>query len=1193
MDIGSLTGQVAIEDQVTDSLTKIIGNVRHFAEDFDGAFGAMAIGIGVLTGAVVGAVISIEHLGEKGSVVIGVEDNFNKLALAAGTTGDVLRGSLSEGVKGTVDEMTLMQSTSRLLTSGMTLTTDQMLLMGEASRAMGKATGTDAAGGLQTLSSALLTGRTRALAMAGIIVDTKTAEEEYAKSLGVTADQLSREGKLHADRIAILDATQKYVDRLGVSQLSFKERVQQAGVAVEEWVVKLEKSVASSPNVMKALDAIQGAIEKAFGGDSQKMLDTIVGWVNDFADAVAEYGPGIIQTVADIWHGIQDVWHTVKDAWDDVPDWFKNVARDAGLAGAAVYIAKGSFDAIGGSDVLGNLSNLAQIWGTWGKSVLGFPAVAANAVTALYAMATAETSLIGVTVAATAPFIALAVAIASVTAAIYAAKVGWDIWRTSAANAAQDTSNLAAEQKNLADINKKFGTSFTDYGEAIKYAQDRMKEHNAGLILFGPAENDVQTAINKARATLKDSTKDMIDSTAALKAHAAHVKELEVAYNELDDKAKEVFSGPLKEVEARFAAQLMYDINSLEAAFLRVKNLSNGMAYSMPTGVKSAAVENIKAATPGGIFSGISTSLPSAILSALEGGGNVFAAAAGSLGQTLGTNVVGKFGDSIKKSLGPALGGALNSVLPAIGALAGPLISAIAGVFDHSKKDFRHAGEAMGVSFSDGLIAQLKADKAKYGGEVQALAVDLVQVIKEAGGLTPSNFDMFVGKLRDTFVLIENHQLTIADGTKVLEQNFAAFAAAGTDSLGLLDKKLLDIIALNDRLGTQSKEIAAYQATQAMAAAGGITAALQTTTAAQAALADLQKQAATAEGAALDALNAKMREQQAIIDATAIHSQSAASAVAAALLGAVATSMQAGASFIDAVKSIGPGIEALQKQLEATGFTGGAAFDFINAELKLANDTIAGPALTAIHGYTQGLVGLSNAGLLDQDTFSGLTGQISATEAALLAQGYSGKQVMAAMGSDLQTIWELQQKYGYQVDDSTQALLDQAVAEGIVGEKHKSTTEQMLDASNRMVDVLEAMATFFGVTLPAAAESGAKGVQTALDSINVPDWNAESAMGGATGSKGGSSYAMGGVVYAAGGANILPFAPRGTDTVPAMLTPGERVLTRAQNAEFSQATNQDVVDAIMGLRTEMGSKFPRAVARAVDAGLVGLRTRAS
>jgi ABC-type transporter Mla subunit MlaD len=84
------------------------------------------------------------------------------------------------------------------------------------------------------------------------------------------------------------------------------------------------------------------------------------------------------------------------------------------------------------------------------------------------------------------------------------------------------------------------------------------------------------------------------------------------------------------------------------------------------------------------------------------------------------------------------------------------------------------------------------------------------------------------------------------------------------------------------------------------------------------------------------------------------------------------------------------------------------------------------------------------------------------------------------------------------------------------------------------------------------------------------------------------------VEYYATGADVIPFPSRGTDTVPAMLTPGEGVLTVEQNKEYHQTvegpSNQEVVDAVNGLRTDMTVKMPRALARALHTGLVGLRT---
>jgi hypothetical protein len=71
-------------------------------------------------------------------------------------------------------------------------------------------------------------------------------------------------------------------------------------------------------------------------------------------------------------------------------------------------------------------------------------------------------------------------------------------------------------------------------------------------------------------------------------------------------------------------------------------------------------------------------------------------------------------------------------------------------------------------------------------------------------------------------------------------------------------------------------------------------------------------------------------------------------------------------------------------------------------------------------------------------------------------------------------------------------------------------------------------------------------------------------------------FASGGVVYAASGANIVPFTPRGTDTVPAMLTPGERVLSVSQNKQFEHAAGAGKVSVVIPFNAE-GRELARAV----------------
>lgn len=313
MNIGTLTGQITLEDQLTGKLTMMAVKVQQFVSSSNSAFSSMAIGVGLVTGAVAGAVASIIGLGSKGSIILGVEESFDRLARAAGSTGDALVGALSEGVRHTIDSMVLMQSTTRLLSSGIKLSTDDMKLMGSVAREMGKATGTDAASGLNVLSQALLTGNQRSLKRYGIQVDLVRAEEKFASSLGTTRDQLNSAGKLEAARMAILDGMRTKLNTLGESQLSFRERIQQSQVAIGNWFDNLAKGVAGSSAVLNAFDAIQTSLVATFGGNTQSLLQWILGWVDSFANGVARIGPSIIEWIGRVRDRVVEIWNSLVD----------------------------------------------------------------------------------------------------------------------------------------------------------------------------------------------------------------------------------------------------------------------------------------------------------------------------------------------------------------------------------------------------------------------------------------------------------------------------------------------------------------------------------------------------------------------------------------------------------------------------------------------------------------------------------------------------------------------------------------------------------------------------------------------------------------------------------------------------------------------------------------------------------------
>ncbi len=290
--------------------------------------------------------------------------------------------------------------------------------------------------------------------------------------------------------------------------------------------------------------------------------------------------------------------------------------------------------------------------------------------------------------------------------------------------------------------------------------------------------------------------------------------------------------------------------------------------------------------------------------------------------------------------------------------------------------------------------------------------------------------------------------------------------------------------------GIEIQKTRDFMATQASSAETGLSAALAVTNDAYAKRKDLQAQIAAlgtsdADKTKLVDLNAQLKTQQSIIDATAIHSQGAADAVSGGLLGIINSQILAGKSFHDSVLTVAPAVDALSQQMIAAGYTGGQAFDDLRAQVALATDAVAGPALTAVEGYAAGLVGLHNAGLLTQDTFAGISSQIGATRDALVAQGKDGGQVLSAMRGPLQTMWELEQKFGYTTDEATQQLIDQAAAQGLVGEQFKPIGEQMLDATTRIADAVEGLAAVFGV-LPKAAKEAADGISSELKKITTP-----------------------------------------------------------------------------------------------------------
>jgi hypothetical protein len=132
---------------------------------------------------------------------------------------------------------------------------------------------------------------------------------------------------------------------------------------------------------------------------------------------------------------------------------------------------------------------------------------------------------------------------------------------------------------------------------------------------------------------------------------------------------------------------------------------------------------------------------------------------------------------------------------------------------------------------------------------------------------------------------------------------------------------------------------------------------------------------------------------------------------------------------------------ALQERL---GLTGSATFERLAdiSGIVSANADL----FASIEGLQRMMEGLDRATLLTQQDFLLFAQDATSLFNELVGRGVDANTAMALMQPTLQMLWELQQRFGIEIDAATQALLDQAEAAGIVGEAHRSVNERILEA---------------------------------------------------------------------------------------------------------------------------------------------------
>lgn len=308
-----------------------------------------------------------------------------------------------------------------------------------------------------------------------------------------------------------------------------------------------------------------------------------------------------------------------------------------------------------------------------------------------------------------------------------------------------------------------------------------------------------------------------------------------------------------------------------------------------------------------------------------------------------------------------------------------------------------------------------------------------------------------------------------------------------------------------------------------------------------------------------------------------------------------------GAAYAKAGKTGVQAQQDLQRALDATHVSASAEA----AALATINDVLNGQKQdeadlnTAIQKYKFSIAELGPT--MQKQQLDAQANQLMNDWRLLVASGISLTTVNEHMASSVQDYLNTAKLTGQEVPVAMQPIIQKMIDQGLLtdaaGQKITdmkelgiSFAESMTAGFNKVVDKLTELIDKISAT------TGAINAIPTAKTITIDTVYTESHPT-PTDTGGGDPYAStGGLVTAhgiqhfAGGGVVLPFAPRGSDTVPAMLTPGEMVLTRRQQASLFRAASgggggTQVVDfsamraELAALRTQLVNESRRAPER--------------
>jgi len=213
---------------------------------------------------------SVVALAGKASKFDEVKRSFTSLAAAQGKDADQMIAKLQDLSKGTVSNLNLMKSANTALLLG--LPVERFGEMLNIARSASKATGESMQFMLQSIVTGLGRGSKLILDNLGIVFDVTKAQEEYAKSLGKTAAELTEAEKKQAFINKALSIGSKNAAALGGGTISLADRFEQLVAKFDNATISIGQNLAPAFSFLikqsnKMVDAAEALAASPIGRD--------------------------------------------------------------------------------------------------------------------------------------------------------------------------------------------------------------------------------------------------------------------------------------------------------------------------------------------------------------------------------------------------------------------------------------------------------------------------------------------------------------------------------------------------------------------------------------------------------------------------------------------------------------------------------------------------------------------------------------------------------------------------------------------------------------------------------------------------------------------------------------------------------------------------------------------------------------